>query len=431
MTRTHALSGAARDAVRSGLLTTLRLTNTFTGRMLNPAMIDDPYPTYDWLRERGRLAGTRFGLASVDHALCDGILRNPAVHAGAGQRARTLAQGSRLQRWLFGLPSREGLVDPVGTESMLGMDGPGHTRLRRLARGPFTRAAVEELRPRVSAVADDLLHRARQRSTFDLMGDFAKRLPVTVICDLLGIPEADRPRFQVWGTAIATDLDAITPASQQQEATEALREMQDYFTGFLARRRSEPAPGMLSDLLHADGPDRLDDREVLVLACLLVLAGFETTVNLIGNGVAALIDHPEQQALLRADPELVPGAVEELLRFDAPVQMVSRVCTEPIEVDGVTVPEGVPLSLMLGGANRDPQVFERPDRLEVTRPNAAAHLAFATGPHHCLGAHLARLEGEVAFRALLDQLGDLRPAGPRQRRRTFVMRGYRHLPLYA
>ena len=276
-----------------------------------------------------------------------------------------------------------------------------------------------------------MLEEARREPTFDLMSSFAGALPVTAICELLGIPEQDRARFKKWGGDVAADLDALTPAHQQRAATAALGEMQAYFEKLLPWRRVNPGDDILSQLLEGDGDDRLTERELLVLSCLLVLAGFETTVNLIGNGAMALLQHPGQLAILRDDPALIPAAVEELLRFDAPVQVIARVAAEDLEIAGAHIPAGVMLSVMIGGANRDPAVFDDPARLDVTRDNARRHLSFANGPHHCLGASLARLEADIAFTLLLDRVPDLRLAGPPKRRRTYVMRGYQSIPLHS
>ncbi len=389
-------------------------------------MVVDPYPTYEWVRARGRLCGNASGLVTVDHALCDRILRHPAVRTFNARRYEVLDSGPAVVRWLFGRPDRTDLIDPIGPESIIGMDGPDHGRLRRIAGAAFTPAQVERLRPRLTELADELLSRATRQPSFDLMADFARVLPVTAICELLDIPAQDRDRFQHWGADVAADLDAIVPAARQRAATVALRELQDYFTDLLARRRADPGDDVLSEAIQRGS---LTSREALVLASLLVLVGFETTVNLIGNGTMALLAHPDQFAQLRADRTLIPHAVEELLRFDAPVQTVARWTPEPLRVDGVDIPAEVSLSLLIGGANRDPAVFTDPDRLDVTRPEARRHLSFATGAHHCLGSPLARLEGEIAFAALTDHLARLEPAGRPVRRRTFVLRGFASIPL--
>ncbi|MDO5495633.1 MAG: cytochrome P450 [bacterium] len=423
-------AGAVRDSVRAAAMFAMGTRDEFTRRMLGRHMIADPYPTYEWARSQGRLIGSKYGLTTVDWELANAILRNPAIRTANSQRGVVAEQlGGRVMGWMFGPPRRPGVVDPIGPDSMIGTDGEAHRRLRRLTREPFSATTIEQLRPRLTRVAEQLVREARRSPTFDLMEEFATRLPVTAICELLGIPEEDRGRFRAWGEAIAADLDAYVTAPRERAAGRAMRELQAYFTDLIPRRRADPGEDVLSHLIAAEEEDRLSERELLVLCSLLVLAGFETTVNLIGNGVMALIRFPEQQEVLRADPSLIPGAVDEFLRYDAPIQIVARFAPEDMEIAGVEIPATIPLSIMLGGANRDPAMFEDPATLDVTRANARKHLSFSTGPHNCLGAPLAVLEAEVAFAALFEALPELRLADRAQRRDTFVMRGYQRIPL--
>lgn len=426
----QAVTGVVRDSVRSGVLAGMRRRGDLTGRLLDPAMFTDPYPTYDWLREQGRVVRADLGVITTSHEMCSAVLRHPSVVSANATRDSFTAGTPAFIRWLFSSPDRTGLIDPIGADSMIGMDGPDHTRLRRLVSSVFTPAAVERLRGRLEAITDELLDEAMARREFDVMSALAGPLPVRAICAVLGVPERDIPRFRSWGGAIAADLDSLSPAHRQRQATNALRELERYFDDLVERRRGEPGDDILSRLVaaEADG-SRLSHRELVTMATLLLFAGFETTVNLIGNGTAALLDHPEQYALLREDPGLIPGAVEEMLRFDAPVQTVARVTTRDVEICGERLPAGVMVSTMIGGANRDPRVFEHPERFDVVRPNARAHLSFALGPHHCLGASLARLEAQIAFARLVERLPRLEAAGPRRRRRTFILRGYRSVPV--
>lgn len=428
MSLVEVVEGAARDGVRTLLLAMLRRRGDVTGRLLDPAMYADPYPTYRWVREQGTPVGTEFGLALAGHDVCDAVLRSPHVISASGRRKELLGQGPRFQRWLFSLPDRGDIIEPIGPESMIGLDGAAHARLRGLVKERFTPAAIERWRPRVEQIADELLDQV-QGPSFDVMNGFADELPVRVICELLGVPAQERAEFQRWGAAIATDLDALTPAHTRRAATRALHELTAYLTDLLRRCRGRPGDDLISDLLHQQDEQSLSPRELTGLCTLLLFAGFETTVNLIGNGVMALVEHPDQGDLLAADAALIPQAVEEMLRYDAPVQMVARIPQRTLEVEGMVLPEGLVVSLFLGGANRDPAVFDDPDRLDVRRSNARRHLAFAAGPHHCLGAALARLEGEVAFARLLDRFGPPRLAGRALRRRSFVIRGYRRIPL--
>ena len=292
---------------------------------------------------------------------------------------------------------------------------------------------MARLRPRLTAIAHELLDEVTVADTFDLMDGFADVFPVLAICEVLGIPERDHRQFKAWGNAVAADLDALVPSHRQRAATRALGELGDYMGDLIARRRRDPGDDLVSRLAMVDHDgDQLTDREVVSTSMLLLIAGFETTTNLLGNGTLALVRNRDQLDWLRADLAQVPNAVEELLRFDSPVQMSARFLGEPMEAaDGTVVPAGSAITLFLGAANRDPEVFADPHRLDLARADARKHLAFASGPHYCLGAALARLEGEIAFTALLERLGDLRLAGEPRRRPTFVLRGMESLPLVA
>ncbi|SDT43721.1 cytochrome P450 [Microlunatus soli] len=424
------VQGFARDRIRTALLAGLRLRGDLMGQIFDSTVRDDPYPMYRRLREMGPVVRTTMGPLTTHHAVCDGVLRHPSVLTATTMRDEIAGGGQRFQRWLFGTPNRGALIEPIGPESMIGMNAPEHTRMRKLVSKAFTRRAVEELRPRLTRIADDLVHQVRSEPSFDLMSEVAGVFPVSVICELLAIPEPDHQQFRRWGSALAADLDTLTPAPKEREATNALRALQDYFTDLFDQRRRDPGDDLLSELIMVEeAGDRLTSRELLATCTLLLFAGFETTVNLIGNGVAALLDHRDQLDQLRSDHGLIPAAVDELLRYDTSIQLTSRVPSEDIEVEGVQLRAGEPVSVMIGGANRDPAVFDDPESLDIDRHNARRHLSFAAGPHHCLGASLARLEGEIMITALLDQLGDLRPAGEAPRRPTFVLRGYESLPL--
>ncbi len=421
--------GLARDSVRSALLAGLRVRGDFLGDWLDPRHRDDPYPLYRRIRDQGRVAVTPIGPMTADHVTCDRILRHPeTTTATAGHD--NLPEASWFERWMFGGPDRGDLVDPLGPESMIGTDAPDHTRLRRLVSRVFTPSSIADLRPRLTAIAEELVDTARQQDSFDLMADVAHVFPVRAICEVLGIPEADHRRFKEWGSDLAVDLDLLVPAHRQRAAIVALRELSDYLSALLRERRRDPGDDLLSRLVQVeeDG-DQLTERELLATCLLLLVAGFETTVNLVGNGTLALVRHRDQLDWLREDLTRVPLAVEELLRFDSPVQLSVRNVAGSLREDLDELPEGGPVLLVLGGANRDPDVFPDPDRLDLARPNARRHLAFASGPHYCLGAALARLEGEIALTTLLDRMGDLRLAGRPRRRPTFVLRGLDSLPL--
>lgn len=430
MTVMEVANGALRDTVRAALMATARLRGGLAADLFGPANREDPYPVYDRLRDVGPVANLPIGVISAHHATCNAVLRNPATTTATAARGAD-EHTPAFQRWLFGAPRRDHVIDPIGPDSIIGMDGPAHARVRRLVSGEFTPAAVQRLRPRLTTIAHDLLERTADQPTFDLMADYADTLPVLAVCEVLGIPERDHRQFKEWGNAVAADLDAMVPAPRQRAATRALAELGDYFAALIEQRRREPGDDMISRLalVEQDG-DRLTDREVVSTSMLLLIAGFETTTNLLGNGTLALLRNRDQLDWLRADLDRVPNAVEELLRYDSPVQMSARFLGEPMTAsDGTVVPAGSAITLVLGGANRDPEVFDDPHRLDLARPDARKHLAFASGPHFCLGAALARLEGEIAFTALLEHHGDLRLAGTPVRRPTFVLRGLDALPL--
>ena len=290
---------------------------------------------------------------------------------------------------------------------MLYRNLPDHTRLRRLVSAAFTRRRVDELAPRVQRIADQLLAAVADRTVVDLVEHFAYPLPLTVICELLGIPEQVRPVFRGWTTAIIAG-----PFAGAESYVAAATGLADYARELLREKRRAPADDLISALVAGDDGDRLTEDELVGMVFLLVAAGHETTVNLIGNGTLALLTHPEQLALLRAEPHRLPAAVEEMLRYDGSLQVTLPYTTaEPIELGGTHIPAGEMLLLGLLAANRDPDRFAEPDTFDITRtPNP--HLAFGHGLHHCLGAALARLEGRIAFAALLSRFPALRLAVP-------------------
>lgn len=287
---------------------------------------------------------------------------------------------------------------------MLNRDGDDHRRLRRLVTKAFTPKMVERLRPRIQAIADELLDAVESRGTMDLSAEYAFPLPITVIAELLGVPIADQNRFKTWSEAI------ITPVARGDETFfEQMGEFVAYLAEFFAIRRADPADDLVSALLSArDDADALSEEEVFGTVVLLMVAGHETTVGLIGNAALNLLQHPDQLALLRDDATLIPGAVEEILRYEGPVERtLNRWAATDLELGGQTIRRGELVIAILGAADRDPDRFEHPDRLDVCRHDTR-HLAFGRGSHFCLGAPLARLEAEIALETLFRRLPDLR-----------------------
>jgi cytochrome P450 len=313
---------------------------------------------------------------------------------------------------------------------MLAMDPPDHTRLRKLVSAAFTRRRTEALAPGIQQLTDDLLDGLADRDEADLITAFAYPLPIAVICRLLGVPDTDHHLFREWTAPLVVGGNMAGIEAYSAAATALVA----YVRELLAEKRRRPADDLLSALVAArDGEDRLTEDELTSMVYLLLLAGHETTVNLIGNGVLALLTHPDQLALLRAEPERLPAAVEELLRFDGPLQSaIPAITTEPVEIAGTTIPEGANVVVALLAANRDPDQLPRPDRLDLTRTQVLGHLAFGHGVHHCLGAPLARLEGRIAIGGLVKRFPRLRlavPAAEITRTPGFMMNGLAGLPV--
>ncbi|TDC79483.1 cytochrome P450 [Actinomadura sp. 7K507] len=382
------------------------------------AFSEDPYAAYDELRASGPVHPIDFPRGAtaflvVDHEHGRAALNDPRLSKDSA-RSSVPVDGELF----FG-----------GT--MLAMDPPDHTRMRALVAKAFTGRRVERLRPRVREIAGELLDGIAARGEADLIEEFAVPLPIQVICELLGVPASDRPRFREW-TAVLT-VPALT-AEARERRREAARAFNDYLVKVIAERRAGPEDDLISGLITArDGDAALTEAELLGSIALLLIAGHETTVNLIGNGVLALLRAPGQAGLLRERPELLPSAIEELLRYDGPVERASqRIALEDMEIAGTPIPKGAWVHVSLGAADRDPAVFEEPGRLDVTRA-PKRHVAFGHGLHFCLGAPLARLEGQIAIGALLDRFPGLALAVPtadlRHHRTGSIVRGLVSLPV--
>lgn len=317
--------------------------------------------------------------------------------------------------------------------SMLVSDPPDHTRLRGLVQKAFTPRMIDGLRPRIVAIVRELLDRLEDRGTadVDLIADLAYPLPVVVIAELLGVPPEDRSSFHQWSSVVAASLDPLISAEREAAAEGARRELHAYLRGIIAQRRREPRADLISALVAVEEQgEKLSEPELVIMCTLLLIAGHETTVNLIGNGTLALLNHPDALAELRQQPELVGTAIEELLRFDSPVQLTARVAREPLTIADQAIDAGTFVLILLGAANRDERQFAQPDELNLSRtPNP--HVAFGRGIHFCLGAPLARLEGQIVLQALVQRFPRLRLAGPPVRRDQVTLRGLKSLPVNA
>lgn len=374
--------------------------------LMDPALIADPYGGYGRLREQGPVLR---GLTAVG---------GPAWYVTRQEDVRTVLGDPRFVNnvaTVVGMQvddGRQKMIESLGvppelahylTDSVLDADGADHTRLRKLVSRAFTVRRINDLRPRVETITETLLDGLS--SPVDLIEHFAYPLPITVICELVGVPEADRPAWRSWGNALTSMNPELIPT--------AVRDMVAHVQDLVRRRRAAPADDLLTALIHAqeeDG-DRLSDDELVTMVFTLVMAGHETTAHLIGNGTAALLTHPDQLDLLRRDPALWPGAIHELMRFCGPVHIARlRYATEDLDLAGVRIRAGDAVQPVLVSANFDPREYHDPERLDVTRRPSGrgeGHVGFGHGFHYCLGAALARQEGEVALRALFERFPNL------------------------
>jgi cytochrome P450 len=379
---------------------------------------DDVYAVYEKIRARGPVVSSRIGVhALTSRDLCDRVLRDPrfGVQDGEGRPLGydqlTADAGGPLQG------------------SFLELDPPDHTRLRRLAAPAFRPRLIRGYADRVEAVAHRLLDDLEDRDEFDLVADFASPFPITVISDLLGIPDVDIARFARFGRLVGQALDGVTSVRNADAVRAASHELGELFTQLAAARRAQPTDDVLSMLTAAEAQGAMTAPELVSTSGMLLVAGFETTVNLIGNGVAALMADRTGWLRLVADPSLATRLVEETLRYDPPVQATARMASVDLELGGRRLPAGSVVLPILAAANRDPDAYRDPARFDLDREGEPEHLSFSSGIHYCLGAPLARLEGEVAFRALAQRLPGLRAAWGARRRRGSTIRGYSTFPV--
>ncbi|MGW5141345.1 cytochrome P450 [Nocardia beijingensis] len=397
-------------------------------RLLDPAVRPDPYPVFARLRDAGAFRiGTAPVVVLTRYADCAAVLRDPRASVD-----RSLA---RLQ--LGSMPIYDGTRENGAARakpSFLFLDPPDHTRLRRLVSKAFTPRVVRSLEPRIAEIVDDLLDQRARAGSLDAVDHFAYPLPVTVICELLGVPLADEARLSAWSALLSRTLDPTSRAAAQfradpAEIQRAGTELYAYFEELTDRRRHTPGPDLLSELIAAeDAGDALTHAELISTCALLLVAGHETTVNLIANATLALLRRPDELAALRADPDRAAGVVEETLRFDPPVQLIPRIAADDLTVGGTDIQRGDLVVLLIAAAHRDPAIFGDPDRFDPARENR--HLAFGLGTHFCVGAPLARLEARVALTRFARRVEAPRlTADPPPYREHVNLRGPAHLPV--
>jgi cytochrome P450 len=387
---------------------------------MDPEFLADPYPTYHRLRDED----------PVHHSPMDFWVLTRYEDVAAVLRDPRFIKEPLVSM----VAARFGVSVPPGVGlSMLDRDPPDHTRLRSLVSKAFTPRVVEGLRPRIQKMVDELITRAEAVGTMDLIEEFAYPIPVNVICEMLGVPVEDHERFKGWSLDIARGLDSVwlPPESEIPKRSGAARHaIGDYMRGLIAERRASPRGDLLSALIAAEeAGDKLSEDELIATCILLLIAGHETTVNLIGNGTLALLRHPEELRRLRETPGLITSAVEELLRYDGPVQRTARITSTAVTIGGRTIPKGEMVMPFIGAADRDPSQFPDPDRLDLGRADNR-HIAFGWGIHFCLGAPLARVEGQIAIDTLVRRLPRLALVNDEpEHRQSLTLRGLKALPV--
>jgi cytochrome P450 len=373
----------------------------------------DPYPYYEKIRARGPLVPSPTGnWVTSSYRVCQEVLRDRRFGAGDPDGGTTLPRPEDKP------------------PSFLELNPPDHTRLRRLATPAFSPRAVASYGPRIEKRVTELLDQALATGgPVDFVSQFAAPLPIAVITDLLGIPDSDTERFTRIGMVIGSALDGIQGMRHAAALQAASDELDALFQDLFELRRKEPADDVVSHLVAAEG-EQIQPEEMVPTCVLLLVAGFETTVNLIGNGAQALISHPDQWQILKEDPEgMAAKAVDEVLRYDSPVQLTGRYALEDVELEGKAVRRGKMVNTLLAGANHDPGVYPDPARFDITRQDPAPHMSFSSGIHYCLGQPLAKLEGTIAFRLLAERVNRIELAGPVKPRVRTIIRGPLSLPV--
>lgn len=395
------------------------------GRLVSVPRGGDPFPVLEQMRSHGPFYQGKFARVTTSLPVVREVLSSNDFRTGFDPSDLTGPLGKA-----FGWASDTGSLGPLVPPSLLVTEPPDHTRYRKLVTRVFSVRAVEKLRARTEEIAEQLLNDLDGAATVDLVAGYCTLLPVTVIAEILGVPASERERVLGFGAAAAPSLDLGLGWRQFRTVEGALADFDAWLSAHIERLRGQGGDDLLSQLVAIrDEGGGLDDRELKATAGLVLAAGFETTVNLLGNGIALLDEHRDQLELLRQNPDLWPNAVDEILRLDPPVLLTGRTATRDTEIAGTRIQRGALVTTVLAAANRDPSVFADPTRFDVTRENAKDHVSFSAGRHFCLGAALARMEGEVGLRKLFDRFPDLRTLPGARRRDTRILRGYATLPV--
>ena len=419
---------ALHGFVRGGASIGARRGDLQARLIADPTVKANPAPFYEEVRSRGPLVRSRIGYITADHAIGHELLRSDDF--------RVLSIGSNLPvplRWLE-RRARDDLLHPLRPPSLLAVEPPDHTRYRKTVSSVFTTRAVAALREGVERSAVTLLDElSREPGVVDIVDRYCAQLPVAIISDILGVPDADRQRILEFGELAAPSLDFGLPWPQYRQVQRGIEGFNHWLAEHLQQLRRNPGEDLMSQLIQkaesGSAETYLDESELHAVAGLVLAAGFETTVNLLGNGIRMLLDAPEHLQILSQRPELWPNAVEEILRLESPVQLTARLALKDTDVAGRPVKQGELVVVYVAAANRDPAVFADPNHFDIERDNAGKHLAFSGGRHFCLGAALARAEGEVGLRAFFDRFPDVRSAGAGSRRDTRVLHGWSTLPV--
>jgi pimeloyl-[acyl-carrier protein] synthase len=416
-----------KEAISTTNTEKLESAKAFKFNLFDPKFNANPYPTYHRLREEdpvhryfvgGDWILTRY--ADVKAVLKSGCVRTDDRPKSIQERNKYLQDKEKNLNSLAYTTSR----------FLFYMNPPDHTRLRALVGKGFSPVVVERMRPRIQEIVDELLDKVRHKGSMDIVADLASPLSVTVISKLLGIPKEAQQQLHQWVNVLSRILDPLVSLQEYEAMNKATEEIQEYLRTLIAEREKDPQADLISNLIAAkEQNDTLSQKELLAICTLLFAAGEETTGNTIGNGMLALLQHPNQMEQLKREPTKIQSAVEEIIRYDSAIQMLTRIATDNLEIGNRTIKAGEKIVLCLGAANRDPAQFSEPDEFNINRePNQ--HVAFADGIHYCLGAALARVEAQIAINTLIQKFSDLQLTSNKlEWKKSIVIRGLKALPI--